>query len=300
MILAITGGTGFVGGRTIDLALAQGRQVRALTRRAQPARAGVTWVEGALDDAAALSALVSTADAVVHIAGAVNAPDRDAFAAANIAGTRAVVEAARIWAVRRFVHVSSLAAREPALSNYGWSKAGAEEVVRASDLDWTIVRPPGVYGPGDMEQRDLFRAARLGVVPVPPAGRLSVIHADDLAQLLLALVAAPGDRAIYEPEDAAGPMSYLAFAQAIARAAGRPGARALSLPAPLLRAASHADRLLRRGHAKLTADRVSYMLHPDWTADPARRPPAGLWTAQVPLDTGMADTARWYRARGLL
>lgn len=300
MILAITGGTGFVGGRTIDLALAQGHDVRALARRPRPERAGVTWVAGALDDAAALSELVSTADAVIHIAGAVNAPDRDAFAAANIAGTAAVVEAARVWAVRRFVHVSSLAAREPALSHYGWSKAGAEEVVCASDLDWTIVRPPGVYGPGDMEQRDLFRAARMGVVPVPPAGRVSVIHADDLARLLLALAAAPGDHDVYEPEDASGPLTYADFAAAIARGAGRPGARALPLPAVLLRTAARADRLLRRGHAKLTADRVSYMLHPDWTADPGKRPPPALWTPQIPLDTGMAETARWYRAHGLL
>ncbi|MEH3036007.1 MAG: NAD(P)-dependent oxidoreductase [Sphingomonas adhaesiva] len=300
MIWAITGGTGFVGGRTIERALARGDEVRALARRPQPERAGVTWIAGALDDPAALSELVSTADAVVHIAGAVNAPDRDAFVAANIAGTAAVVEAARVWAVRRFVHVSSLAAREPALSIYGWSKAGAEDVVRASDLDWTIVRPPGVYGPGDLEQRDLFRAARLGVVPVPPAGRLSVIHADDLARLLLALATAPGDRTIYEPEDAAGPLSYADFAAAIGRGVGRRRARAIPLPAALLRTAARADRLLRRGHAKLTADRVSYMLHPDWTADPAKRPPPALWTPQIPLDTGMAETARWYRAHGLL
>ncbi|MBY0301775.1 MAG: NAD(P)-dependent oxidoreductase, partial [Sphingomonas ginsenosidimutans] len=68
----------------------------------------------------------------------------------------------------------------------------------------------------------------------------------------------------------------------------------------LLRAAARADRLVRRGAARLTADRVAYMLHPDWTADPARRPPPALWTAQIPTAQGMADTALWYRAHGLL
>ncbi|MDR6789420.1 nucleoside-diphosphate-sugar epimerase [Sphingomonas sp. BE138] len=299
MILAVTGGTGFVGGAVIDQALAAGHHVRALARRQQAPREGVTWIAGALDDRAAISALVSTADAVLHIAGAVNAADRAAFAAANIHGTRHVVEAARTWDVRRFVHVSSLAAREPTLSNYGWSKAGAEQVVTDSALDWTIVRPPGVYGPGDMEQRDLFRAARrTGIVPMPPHGRLSIIHVDDLARLLLALAHAPADRAIYEPSDGA-PLTYADFARAIGAAVGR-RVRPLSLPPALLRTAARADRLLRGRRAKLTADRVAYMLHPDWTADPAKAPPPDVWQPRIAAAHGLADTAQWYRARGLL
>jgi nucleoside-diphosphate-sugar epimerase len=300
VILAITGGTGFVGGHLLDRALAAGHRVRALARRPQPPRDGVTWIAGALDDADAVSALVSTADAVIHVAGSVNAPGRAAFAAANVAGTRAVVAAARTWDVKRFVHVSSLAAREPALSDYGWSKAGAEDVVRDSGLAWTIVRPPGVYGPGDMEQRDLFRAARrLGIVPLPPRGRLSILHAADLSDLLLALAAVPGDAATYEPADASGALDYAGFARAIGRAVGR-RVLPVSLPAAVLRAAAGADRLLRGSRAKLTADRVAYMIHPDWTADPANAPPHALWTPRIGTDEGLSDTARWYRARGLL
>ena len=299
MILALTGGTGFVGGALIEQALAAGHQVRALARRPQPPRDGVTWIVGALDDTRQVSALVSTAEAVIHVAGAVNAPDRAAFAAANIDGTRNVVEAARTWDVRRFVHVSSLAAREPTLSNYGWSKAGAEAVVTASALDWTIVRPPGVYGPGDMEQRDLFRAARrTGVVPIPPHGRLSIIHVADLARLLLALAEASGDHGIYEPSDGHA-LSYTEFARAIGAAVGR-RVRPLPLPATLLRTAARADRLLRGAKAKLTADRVAYMVHPDWTADPAKAPPPALWHPQIAAAEGLAETARWYRAHGLL
>lgn len=301
MILALTGATGFVGGALLQQALAAGHQVRALARRAQAERDGVTWVAGALDDAAAVSGLVSTADAVVHVAGAVNAPDRAGFAAANIEGTRTVVEAAKVWGVARFVHVSSLAAREPRLSNYGWSKAGAEAEVAASGLDWTIVRPPGVYGPGDMEQRDLFRAARRGVVPLPPNGRLSIIHVDDLARLLLTLAerSATGAHAIYEPASPDGALRYTEFARAIAAAVGR-RALPLPLPAALLRLAARGDALFRGSGAKLTADRVAYMVHPDWTADPAQAPPAELWRARIGAAEGLAATARWYRAQGLL
>lgn len=299
MILALTGGTGFVGGALIEQALAAGHQIRALARRPQPPREGVTWISGALDDPQAISTLVSTADAVIHVAGAVNAPDRAAFAAANIDGTRNVVDAAQTWNVRRFVHVSSLAARESALSNYGWSKAGAEAVVTTRALDWTIVRPPGVYGPGDMEQRDLFRAARrTGVVPIPPRGHLSIIHVADLSRLLLALVEAPGDLAIYEPSDGST-LTYADFARAIGAAVGR-RVVPLPLPAALLRTAARADRLLRGTRAKLTADRVAYMVHPDWTADPAKAPPPALWHPQIAAADGLSATARWYRAHGLL
>src|SRR3546814_5033592 len=86
--------------------------------------------------------MVAGADAVMHIAGVVNVPTRAAFEAGNATATAHVVDAARDAGVTRFVHVSSLAAREPALSNYGWSKERAEAVVRDSGLDWTIVRPP--------------------------------------------------------------------------------------------------------------------------------------------------------------
>ncbi len=299
MILALTGGTGFVGGAVIEQALAAAHQVRAITRRPQPPRDGVTWIAGALDDAGAISALVSTADAVIHVAGAVNAPDRTAFAAANIHGTRNVTDAARTWDVRRFVHVSSLAAREPTLSNYGWSKHEAEAVVHESALAWTIVRPPGVYGPGDMDQRDLFRAARrTGVVPIPPRGQLSIIHVADLARLLLALAEAPGDHATYEPSDGTS-LSYAGFARAIGAAVGR-RIVPLPLPAALLRTAARADKLVRGPKAKLTADRVAYMVHPDWTADPAKAPPPALWRPQIAAADGLSDTARWYRAHGLL
>ena len=184
MILAITGGTGFVGASTIDRALATGHQVRALTRRAQPSRRGVTWVTGALDDDDALARLVEGGNAVLHIAGVVNA-DRAGFVAGNIEGTRAMLAATAQAGIARYIQVSSLSAREPALSIYGWSKAEADALVMASDHDWTVVRPSAVYGPGDMEMRDLFRAANLGLALLPPPGVMSAVAVGDLADLLV-------------------------------------------------------------------------------------------------------------------
>ncbi|WP_338503223.1 NAD-dependent epimerase/dehydratase family protein [Sphingomonas kaistensis] len=301
MKLAITGGTGFVGARLLALAVEQGHEVVALTRRSQNERHGVTWVQGALDNRQALQRLVDHADAVIHVAGVISAPDAAGFEAGNVTGTLSLLAAATASGVHRFVHVSSLAAREPALSLYGASKARSEELVQRSGLDWAVVRPPAVYGPGDSETLDLFKAARLGLVPLPPKGRLSLIHADDLSRLLLALAAegAPS-KLLVEPDDGRpNGWTHREFAAALATAQDR-RALALSVPAGLVRLGARVDGLLRRHKAKLTPDRAAYFCHPDWTVDPARRPPADLWQPAIATPDGLAQTARWYERQGWL
>lgn len=300
-ILAITGGTGFVGGRLIDLALAAGHSVRALTRRPQPERKGVTWIPGALDTTDALDTLVAGADAVLHVAGVVSAPDRAGFIAGNVTGTQAMVDATTRAGVRRFVHVSSLAAREPDVSTYGWSKHEAELVVAASALDWTMVRPPAIYGPGDMEMRDLFRMAKMGFALVPPGGRVSLIEVGDVAALLLALAESDPGKLILEPDDGRdGGWSHAEMLRAMGVAVGAKRVSVISLPRALLDLIARGDMLTRGKNAKLTRDRVGYLCHPDWTAAPNKRPSSELWTPHVPTAQGLADTAAWYRANGLL
>ena len=301
MRIAVTGGTGFVGSHFIDAALAAGHEIRALNRRPQPDRAGVTWIEGSLSDRDSLRRLVDECDAVVHIAGVLNARDHSTFHAGNVDGTLSALTASTAAGIHRFVHVSSLAAREPQLSMYGASKGRAEELVERSGLDWTIVRPPAVYGPGDRETLDLFAMAKRGIVLLPPKGRLSVIHVSDLVRLLLALAdpAAP-KQTIVEPDDGkpAG-WSHAEFAAALGAAVGRRGIR-LSMPSPLLRFGAVIDQLIRRDRAKLTQDRAAYFCHPDWVVDRARAAPADLWTPQIATPDGLASTNRWYREKGWL
>lgn len=305
MKLALTGATGFVGQAVLDEAEKRDLGLSALARNEQAgiqgSGGGVTWVRGDLAAPAALAQLCAGADAVVHIAGAVNLPTRADFAAVNIDGTRAVVDAARAAGVSRFVHVSSLAAREPGLSDYGWSKRKAEEVVQESGLDWTIVRPPAIYGPRDREILELFRAARWRFLPMPPLGRASMLHVDDLARLLLALV--PGGEAsqrIYEPDDGQPQgWAHHELAQSIGAAVGK-RVWAPHVPGGVLHAAARLDRLVRGDRAKLTPDRASYMSHPDWVSDPVRAVPPGLWQPQIETSDGLRETAHWYRAAGWL
>ena len=295
--LAITGATGFVGQHVLAAAAARGLPVRALTRSPRENDPNVHWVTGTLEDAVALDTLCDGAGALLHIAGAVNVPSRAAFAHANITGTKAVIDAATRAGIRRFIHVSSLAAREPQLSNYGWSKAGAEDVVQESALDWLIVRPPGVFGPHDKDVLDMFKMARRGFMLLPPAGRGSWIYAPDLAALLLDCIVNGPSGAILEPDDGAS-ASHVEFAGAIGTAVSRPNPFTISAPRALLWLAARADRLVRGDKAKLTPDRARYMAHPDWAANPARAPDPALWQAATPRADALRATHAWYVANG--
>jgi len=300
-VLAVTGGTGFVGGHLLRAAAEQDQYLRALTRGWRPPEPKLEWVEGALDRPESLAKLCAGADAVIHIAGLINAPDRAGFEAINVGGTAAMIDAARGAGIRRFIHISSLAAREPKLSDYGWSKAKSEKLVAASGLDWTIIRPPAVYGPGDRETFELFKMAKRGFVALPPKGRFSVIHVEDLCRLILTLVDQPDSVSeIYEPDDGLeGGWDHRHFARTLGRIFGKRAAT-VAMPKIVMQGASRIEKMVRRDKAKLTADRVRYFCHPDWVVTAQRRPPSSLWQPQIRTPTGLKATASWYQEQGWL
>lgn len=276
--------------------------MRALARRPQPPQPGVEWIAGDLADTAALARLCAGADAVIHIAGVINARDRAGFDLGNVAGTAATVAAASAAGVARFVHVSSLSAREPALSDYGASKAGAEAVVAASDLDWTMVRPPAVYGAGDRETLEIYRMVARGFAVLPGDGRFSVIEVGDLGAALLALASGSGG-GIFEIDDGrANGYSHADFALAVGVAIGR-RPRLVRLPAGVLRVGAAVDTAIARLGGRLprlSFDRARYLAHPDWVVARGAGIPAEVWQPQVALAAGLADAVAWYRAQGWL
>ena len=302
--IAITGGTGFVGQAVLDIAEEQMQPIKALARKASDrSHTRVEWVMGDLHDTKALDQLAAGAPAVIHIAGLTNTPDPAEFARVNVEGTANVIAAAKHDGVRRFIFVSSLSAREPELSRYGASKAEAEELVKASGLDWTIVRPPAVYGPRDVDMFELFRTAKWGFVPLPPSGATSIIHVHDLAKLLLSLADAQPALVVkktFEPDDGReGGWSHKELGQAIGLAMVN-NVNAINLPRSVLEGAAKLDRLIRGKNAKLTEDRVGYMCHPNWVAQSEKAVPEAIWTPATGGEEGLRRTADWYRKEGWL
>ena len=191
--IAVTGGTGFVGRSVMAVLAERGLRVRALTRAPRPDVDGaVIWVQGDLGDEAALARLAEGADGFIHIAGLTKADHQSKLLHANSQGAGAAAVAARAAGVRRFVHVSSIAAREPHLSDYAYSKRAGERAVIAAlgDVELVIVRPPAILGPGDEATAPLLRLMRGGWLPVPAGrarreGRMSFVYMEDVARFLV-------------------------------------------------------------------------------------------------------------------
>lgn len=115
-LIAITGGTGFLGRSVVRCLLEQNdHSVRALTRRPQTL-GGVEWIGGDLTDHSALEALCAGADTVIHIAGLTKARKLQHLLDVNEHGAASVAKAAQAGGVKRFILISSIAAREPHLS----------------------------------------------------------------------------------------------------------------------------------------------------------------------------------------
>lgn len=276
--LALTGATGFVGRRVLDLARARGFRVRALARP-RPGRtlepgAGLDWVEGGLHDGPALDRLVRGADVVIHIAGSTRAPTREAFYRDNAVASARLASAARKAGARHFIFVSSLAARRPELSAYAQSKAAGEEGVRvqAGAMAVSIVRPPAVIGPDDTATAPLIASLARGLCPAPAesggARRFSLIDVDDLAGLIVDLAARPGRQGLIEPCGIAG-TSWRALADCAGELTGR-RVRLVRLPAGLLHAAGLGADLAARLSGRsfhFSRGKVREMLYPDWTCE---------------------------------
>ncbi len=193
-MVALTGATGFIGAVLLSRLTGAGWRVRALYRpragRNPAANPGVEWVPGDLGDSSALEALVAGTDAVIHCAGTVRGARRGDFDRVNAEGAgRVAGAAARLPRPPRFLLISSLAARQPELSDYAGSKWRGECAVNATSnsLRWTVLRPPAVFGPGEREMRPLFHSIARGfaTVPASASGRFSLIHVDDLASAVM-------------------------------------------------------------------------------------------------------------------
>lgn len=318
----VTGGTGFVGSHLVEALVQRGDRVTALVRSPDKAarlrELGVELIAGDLSDAAALARAAAGRDVVYHVAGLVAARSEAEFLAANRDGTRNVIGAAEAGGVTRFIYVSTMAAGGPAprgrplrgdepprpVTRYGRSKLAAEELVRASSLRWTIIRPPMVYGPRDTEVLKVFRIARSGIAPVfgDGAQELSAIHAADLATALIAAAAA--DATTERTYCAAHPEIFTSaeFVRMVGRALGR-NVRIVPLPLALARAALTVTETAARAAGRatiLTADKANEFFQPAWTGDPAPLMRDAGWHAARDLARGLAETAAWYREKGWL
>jgi nucleoside-diphosphate-sugar epimerase len=310
-LAAVTGATGFLGRYIVGALDAAGWQVRLLARTDpnHPQLTGTSFetIRGDLSDRRALDRLVDGAELVIHAAGLIKARGATAFRAVNAEGTAGLVAAMNDG--NRFGHlllVSTMAAREPHLSDYAGSKHKGEETL--GDLrrgTWTIVRPCAVYGPWDRETLTIFRAAAFGILPLagPRAGRLALIHAADAADAILALGSEGPSRRVFELTDGcvAG-YGWDRIVAALETAIGRK-VLPLKLPPIAVRAAAAVNIAAAGLTGRIpifTPGKAREILHGDWGSTAERLPPPAVWQPRIGLNEGFRDTVSWYRAQGWL
>jgi UDP-N-acetyl-alpha-D-quinovosamine dehydrogenase len=264
--VVVTGASGFIGSHLVRRLREAGVPVLAITRHPPslpPQLDGVEYVARDLERVGSLTDVLRADDIVIHLAARVHAmrateSAESAFHAANVAPLRILVRSAVDRGARRLLFVSSakvfgegrerpytradpLAPQEP----YARSKAEAEQVVRdaaPAGLEWTIIRPPFVYGPGGKGNFPrLVSLARLSArIPLPLASidnRRSIVFVGNLVDLILR--AAVDDRArgqVLLPTDASD-VSTPELLRAICLASSS-RARLFACPPGLLRAAA--------------------------------------------------------------
>ncbi|GAB3663776.1 NAD-dependent epimerase/dehydratase family protein [Ramlibacter alkalitolerans] len=310
-LAAVTGASGFIGRHVVAALTSAGWRVRLLLRRAPE---GSEWrqahpevVAGSLEDEAALARLVEGADAVVHLAGLIKAARRQHFFDVNCKAVARLAETVRQVAPgTHFVLVSSLAAREPALSDYAASKRAGESAAReVLGQRVTVLRPPAVYGPHDRETLRFFQIARWQRIPLPGRAdaRAALIHVQDAARLVASIAAASPRGEVLAMADAHPEgYSWEAVLAAAARAVANPAPRFFQAPQGLLKGVALIGDVARlAGSASmLNSQKLRELRHPDWgVADDELARPAG-WAPEFDLDGGFADAVAWYRAAGWL
>ncbi len=309
--VALTGASGFIGSAVARSLNERGFPVRALVRDpgALARTDDVEIVQGSLEDPDSLRRLVDGADVVIHCAGAIKARSGKEFQAINAGGTERLARAvAEARSRPRVMLVSSLAAREPSLSPYAASKHAAEEVMsrQESGLEYCVVRPPAVYGPGDRSTLGLFRQLVRGyaIVPWRVQGRFSLIYIDDLVAAMERLLAVPKwNGSVIEPDDGrADGYTWTDLAEIASAHLGRP-VRCLAVPFQavwLPAAVNEAVSSVLGRSPMLTKAKLRELFHPDWVCKLSRPRVLDDWQPRTRFKEGFERTLLWYKRQDWL
>jgi nucleoside-diphosphate-sugar epimerase len=329
MRMLITGATGFIGSRLamharragIDV-LATGRaEIDVERERLLELRAAEVPVEiGALDDVGFVRRLVRDRTIVIHLAAAQHESHMPAayFRRVNVDVVQQLLEECRSAGIRRFVYGSTMGvygdASAPQLDEqsevrpenpYQETKLEAEALVRARgcDFDTAIVRIAETYGPGDWRLLKLFRGIERGHFFMIGAGanRRQCIHVNDLVRGLM--LAAEHPSAVGETFIMAGRevMTTNEMVERIATVLDRKPPR-IRLPLwPFLAAATVMEATLQplRIHPPLHRRRLDFFRR-SFVFSTVKAQRLLGFTPEIDFQSGAADTARWYRSRGLL
>jgi nucleoside-diphosphate-sugar epimerase len=295
--VALTGATGFIGGVIARHLQEAGWHVRGLIRSPQQAQKlqdrGIDPILGSLENPGSLLPLVQDCIGIIHCAAAIRGVRREDFYQPNVLGLSNLV---RICGAQhpppRFVFLSSLAAREPALSPYAWSKHEGESVLarEAGEMEWCIFRPPAVYGPQETALFPLFKLLQkgIGIQLGPSQAKFSLIHVDDLANAVLHWFhkGTPPFHTFEVDDGFPGGYSW----DVLFRLSNPHLHLHIRIPPAILQFMGKSNETFARffGYVPLfTRGKVAELLHPNWVCDALPIQRALGWKPQISLEEGL-------------
>jgi NADH dehydrogenase len=235
MKIAITGGTGFIGKHLFERLSSEGHDLVLLSRheRLGTIRDNTVHAISDLSDQSVLTRSFSGCDAVAHCAGINREIQSQTFTRVHVEGTRNVVQAARAAGVKKIVLMSFLRARPNCGSPYHESKWAAEEIVRKSGLDFTIIRAGMVYGRGDHMldhlSHALFTFPLFAMVGFKEK-KIRPLAVEDLVKVLRAALI---EKRLPRKTVAVVGAEELTLREAVQRVAGVTGNSVITIPAPI-------------------------------------------------------------------
>jgi nucleoside-diphosphate-sugar epimerase len=301
--IALTGATGFAGGFILRALIAHNHHVNALVRDPQTHQFPplVNIVKGDLENIPALEALVADTDVVVHVAGAISAFSKADYFKVNLVGTRHVFEAAMAAGAKRFIYISSLAARMPEISPYAASKNAAEDYLLnvKTNMEVVILRPSAIYGPGDKATLPLLAAlqSRVALLPGKASARFSLVHVADFAAVVASTVNSNAT-GLFEIDDMAGGHAWAELAAINVQISGMPQ-HITYLPKALVSVVALGAEALSFFTGKpglVNRAKVRELYHPDWVIQGPNWPRE----MSIRLTEGLQETLTWYRTEGWL
>jgi uncharacterized protein YbjT (DUF2867 family) len=194
MTVLVTGGTGHLGRKVVELLLRDGHRVRVLARHPGDDRA-VSWIKGDLATGEGIAEGVAGVETIVHAATHSPSAQRGRFKArdllrspkdVDIRGTDALVRAAAQASVDHIVHVSIVGLEHTARLPYSRVKLRAEGFVRSGGVPWSIARATPFYW---LLERFLDDAAQRRTVRLPRNVRMQCVDSDEFARFLVTCVA---------------------------------------------------------------------------------------------------------------